>query len=134
MVLRQRNVGELPGNGGEVRVFLVGLPAPAGLSQQAGEVKRRVLVGRTNRSEGLIIVQHAEVGAGFRPKIAGLRGMDMWIISARRGQDVMVSRRIRDLLADVLYRVADVCKRGPIDEAIDERRIGILIDLLDFPR
>ena len=55
----------------------------------------------------------------------------MGIVPVGRVQHVVISSGVGDLLTAVLYRIAHRGKSTPIDQAIDERRIGILIDLLD---
>ena len=58
----------------------------------------------------------------------------MGVVPASRGQDVVVDRGVRNLLADVNRRAVNDGDSGPIHETIDERCIRILIDLLESSR
>ena len=131
LVRGQRNVVELAARSGdEVNVFLVGLPRLAGLRQKSRKVLRGVLVGGTFGSEGIVIVEHAEVGAGLGPDVVRLRGMDVGVAAVGGGEDVVIGRGVGDLLADVLGPAADLGPGGAVNEAVDERRVGVLEDLL----
>jgi len=85
----------------------------------------------TDGSEGIGVVEHAKIGTSFRPYVVGLGRMDVGIVSVGRGQDVVVVSGISDLLADVDCVAVNDGNRGPIHEAVDERRGGILENLLD---
>ena len=53
--------------------------------------------------------------------------MNLRIITVWRRQDVMVRGRIGDLFTDVNHFAVDDCKRGSIHEAVNKRRVGILM-------
>src|SRR5215831_2242682 len=53
------------------------------------------------RDKGISVVEHAEIGASLGPNVVGFRRMDMGIIPAGRGQNVVVVRGIGYLSADV---------------------------------
>ena len=59
------------------------------------------LIRGTIGDKGISVVGHGEIGAGLRPNVVGFRRMDMGIIPAGRGQDVVVIRGISHLSADV---------------------------------
>src|SRR5262252_4635182 len=75
------------------------------------------------RDKGISVVEHAEIGASLGPNVVGFRRMDMGIIPAGRGQNVVVVRGIGYLSADVAG--------GAVNQAIDERGVGVLKNLLD---
>jgi hypothetical protein len=76
------------------------------------------------RDKGISVVEHAEIGASLGPNVVGFRRMDMGIIPAGRGQNVVVVRGIG-------YLSADVAGGGSVNQAIDERGVGVLKNLLD---
>src|SRR5262245_66382687 len=80
-----------------------------------------LIVGRL-RDKGISVAEHAEIGASLGPNVVGFRRMDMGIIPAGRGQNVVVARGIGYLSADVA---------GSVNQAIDERGVGVLKNLLD---
>ena len=55
----------------------------------------------------------------------------MGIVPAGRGQDVVVVRGKGDLPADVDMNPIDDGSGGSVDQAVDERGVGVLEDLLD---
>ena len=57
-----------------------------------------VLVCAARDPEGVVVVEHAKIGAGFRPEVVGLGRMNMGIVSAGSGQDIVVGGGVRDLL------------------------------------
>jgi hypothetical protein len=59
------------------------------------------LIRGTIGDKGIIVVGHREIGAGLRPNVVGFRRMDMEIIPAGRGQNVVVVRGISHLSTDV---------------------------------
>src|SRR5499427_11033976 len=75
------------------------------------------------RDKGISVVEHAEIGASLGPNVVGFRRMDMGIIPAGRGQNVVVVRGIG-------YLSADVAGGGSVNQAIDERGGGVLKNLL----
>jgi len=77
--------------------------------------------------KGISVVEHAEIGASLGPNVVGFRRMDMGIIPAGRGQNVAVVRGIG-------YLSADVAGGGSVNQAIDERGVGVLKNLLDGTR
>ncbi len=77
------------------------------------------------------VVQHAKVGARFRPDVVRLRRMDVRVIAAGGGQDVGVRRGVSGLFADVDDGAVNHRSGRAIHQAVDEGRVGVLIDLLD---
>src|SRR4051812_34263143 len=58
--------------------------------------------------------------------------MDVLIVAALGGKYVVVRHGVRSVLADVDRFAVDPCHGRSIDEAVDERGVGILVDLLDI--
>ncbi len=85
----------------KVNVFLIRLPRSSGPLQQTGEVLVGVLVRAARNLEGIVVVQHAKIGSRFRPQVVWLGRMNVRVVSAGSRQNVMVRRRVGDLLADV---------------------------------
>src|SRR5215510_16051051 len=83
------------------------------------------------RDKGISVVEHAEIGASLGPNVVGFRRMDMGIIPAGRGQNVVVVRGIGYLSADVDLLPMDRRNGGSVNQAIDERGVGVLKNLLD---
>ena len=50
---------------------------------------------------GIVVIEDAEVGAGFSPEVLGFGGMDVRIVSAGRGQNVVIGGGVGDVVADV---------------------------------
>src|SRR5262249_31483720 len=65
------------------------------------------------------------------PNVVGFRRMDMGIIPAGRGQDVVVARGISYLSADVDLLPMDRRNGGFVKQAIDERGGWVLKNLLE---
>ena len=59
------------------------------LRQEGAQVHRSVLI-RGTRGERIVIVEHAEVGAGLSPEVVGLGRMNMQIVPARCSQHIVV--------------------------------------------
>src|SRR5579863_3212777 len=57
--------------------------------------------------------------------------MNVGIVSAGGGQNVMVRRGIGNLLANIDDRAIDDGVAGSVHQTVDERGVGILINLLD---
>src|SRR5215469_13395834 len=89
------------------------------------------LPSATRGDEGIVVVEHAKVSSGLRPDVVGLGGVNVGVIPAGRGQDVVVVGGIGHLPGDVDHLAIDDCNRGAIYQAVDERRVGILKNLLD---
>ena len=87
-------------------------------------------VGRIVRV-GIVVIQDAEVGAGLRPKVVGLGRMNVRIAPAGSGQDVVIRGSVSDVLADVYEAAIHKGDRGSVDQAVDEGRVGVLIDGLN---
>src|SRR5689334_13666400 len=97
--------------------------------------KRHEVLGSTLDSRsvgrvGVVIVEHAQIAAGFRPDVIRLRGMDIRVVTAGSSEYVVVRVGVCNLLADVLGDAVNLRPGGSIDEAIDKRSVGILIYLL----
>src|SRR5262249_47479898 len=120
LILRQDNIGQLATDRSQVNVFLIRPPSPFGVGQQTQKMKLIVL---TIVRKGNSVAERAEIGASLGPNVVGFRTMDMGIIPAGRGQDVVVARGISYLSADVAG--------GSVNQAIDERGVGVLKNLLD---
>ena len=128
LILRQDNIGQLATDRSQVNVFLIRPPSPSGVGQQTYKMKLIVLiialsVGTVRK--GISVVEHAEIGASLGPNVVGFRRMDMGVIPAGRGQNVVVVRGIGYLSA---------CGGGSVNQAIDERGVGVLKNLLDGTR
>src|SRR5215469_10772407 len=98
------------------------------MGQQAHEMKLIVLIidllEGTNGGKGISVVCYAEMSAGLRPDVVGLGRMDMGIVPAGRGQDVVVVHGIGHLPADVDMNPIDDGNGGSVNQAVDERGVG----------
>ena len=119
----------------QVSVLLIRPPSPSGLGQETHEMKLIVLtidlIRGTIGDKGIKVIGHGEIGAGLRPNVVGFRRMDMGIIPAGRGQDVVVIRGISHLSADVDLAPIDRGNGGSVNQAVNERGVGVLENLLD---
>src|SRR4029077_19055478 len=120
LVARQRHVRELPANRSKVGVFLVRSPGFSRVRQEGNQVLRRILVRRVNGGERVIVIQDAKIRAGFGPEIVGLRRMNMRVVAAGSGQNIVVVGGIGDLLTNVDDLAVYDCKRGPAYQTVDE--------------
>jgi hypothetical protein len=55
----------------------------------------------------------------------------MGIVPAGRGQDIVVGRSVGHLLADLDLAAIDRGNGGSVNQAVDERGVGVLENLLD---
>src|SRR5579862_4982797 len=90
-----------------------------------------VLVGWAVGGKGVVIIQHAKVGAGFRPEIVRFGWVNVWIVAAWSRQYTVVAGGERNLLTDADSMAIDGCDSGSVYQTIDERCIRILENLLD---
>ena len=120
----------------EVNVFLIGLPAYPALVKETRKVQLIVLVAdlscATRGRKGIIVIENAKIRAGFRPEIIGFRRMNVRIVSARCSQNIAIIRGKGRLLADIDLATIHDGSRGPVHKAVDEGRVGILKNLLDW--
>ncbi len=132
LVPRQRNIHQLAARiGHQVGIFLVRLPRVPGLLQQRRQVLRGGLRRRPAGRIGVVVVEHAVVRSALGPEVVRLRRMNVRIVAARRGQHVVIRHGIRHMLADIHHTAVNVGGRCPVDQAVDERRAGILVNLLN---
>jgi hypothetical protein len=135
LILRQNNVVEGGAVCYQVDIFLIRLPADPAARQEANQVQLIVLVlngpSARLRMEGVGVVEYAEIGARLRPQIVGLGGMNVGIVPAVSGQDVVVVCGIRHLLADIQLPAIDCGNGGPVHQAVNEGSVCILENLLD---
>ncbi len=88
--------------------------------------------GRTAIGDkGISVVEYVEIEPRLRPNVVGFRRMDMGIIPAGRRQDAAVVRGIGHLLADFDLAPIDRGNGGSVNQAVDERGVGVLENLLD---
>jgi hypothetical protein len=90
-----------------------------------------VLVGAAGNLERVVVVEDVKIRACFRPEVVGFGRMDVRIVSAGGGQNVVVGRSVGDMLADVLDAAIKEGKRRPVHKTIDERGVWVLKDLLN---
>src|SRR5579862_7741931 len=134
LILRQHDVGKLSrGIVSKIDVFLIRLPGFSGQRDQGAQVQACVLIVGEGGGigVGVVIVKNAKVGPGFRPKVVGLGRMNVRIVPAGSGKDVVVRRGVGGLLADVDHLAVNDGARGSVHQAVDEWSVGILINLLD---
>jgi hypothetical protein len=101
------------------------------LQQKASQVLIRILIRRAVGAKRVVVVEHPEIRGRLCPEVVRFGGMNVRVVSAASGCGVMVGRSIRNLLADVDLFVVDPHNCGSVYQAVDKRRICILIDLLD---
>ena len=77
-----------------------------------------LILGRKG-DKGISVVEYVEIEARLRPDVVGFRRMDMGIIPAGRGQDVVVVRGISHLSADVDLEPIDRGNGGSVNQAVD---------------
>src|SRR5450432_699054 len=58
--------------------------------------------------------------------------MDVRIVSAGCCQNVVITGGERNLLADADFMAVDLCNGSAVDQAVNERRIRIMENLLDW--
>jgi hypothetical protein len=95
-------------------------------------VQAGVLIRAAGDFERVVVVQHPEVGTGFRPEIVGLGRMNLRVVSARGGKHVVICRGVSDLLADVDRVAINDGESSSIHQTVNEWSVGILINLLDL--
>src|SRR5262249_8703930 len=119
----------------QVDVFLIRPPAYSALVKQTRKMQLIVLVADLPRAvcgrKGIIVIEYAKIGSGFRPDVVGLGRMNVRVRAAGCSQNAAIVRGKRRLLADVdLFAVND-SRRGPVHKTIDEWCSRILKNLLD---
>jgi len=97
-------------------------------------VKVCVLVGAARDPERVIVVKHSEISPSLGPDVIWLGWVDVQIVAARGGQHAVIVTGVGDLAADIRRRAVDHGIRSPVNQTVDERRVGVLVDLLDVAR
>ena len=57
--------------------------------------------------------------------------MNAWVVSAGSRQNIMIGRGVGDLLADVDHGAVNAGPRRSVHKTVNERRVGVLINLLN---
>jgi hypothetical protein len=82
------------------------------------------LVGAAGSAKGIVVVEHAEIGAGLGPKIIWLGRMNVGIVAAGSGKNVVIGGGEGDLLADVDFGTVDVGEGGSFTRLLMKGAFG----------
>ncbi len=136
LILGQNDVVEGSSVRDQVNVFLIRLPANSAAVKETRKVQLVILVAErpraTCRGKGIIVIENAKIRAGFRPEIIGLRGVYVGVFPSVSSQNVAIVRGEGRLFTDIHLAAVDDGSRGPAHKAVDEGRVGILKNLLDW--